>query len=307
MPKTVEVHIGEHTVELTNLDKVLFPEPRITKGEVIDYYDKVAPYMLPHMKGRLITMHRFPGGIREQKFYQKNVQDYFPEWINRVRITLGSVGKQTYITCENKETLIFLANLAVIPHIWTSRADKIRYPDRLIFDLDPPGEDFEPVRYAGLILKELLKKIGLESFVMLTGSHGAHVTVPLDRAAEYDEASAFAGKVAEVMRGMAPGEITTEYRKDKRGERVFMDIYRNSFAQTAVAPYAVRARPGAPVAAPIEWKDFRDKNIVSTSYNIKNILPRLRRRGDAWKGISRHAFSIARANARLDSLLRSRP
>jgi len=304
MPRSQEVKVGRHTLELTNLEKVLFPDGHITKGEVIEYYAKAAPYMLPHMKGRLITMHRFPGGIREQKFYQKNVQDYFPEWINRVPITLRSVGRQTYITCENKETLVFLANLAVIPHVWTSRVDKLRYPDRLIFDLDPPGEDFEPVRYAGLILREFLKKLGLRAFIMLTGSHGAHVTVPLNREADYDEVRAFAAKVAQAMSGMAPDEITTEYRKDKRGGRVFIDIYRNSFAQTAVAPYAVRARPGAPVAAPVEWKDLKNKKITSTYYNIRNIFTRLERKGDAWKGIFRQGFSIARARGRLDSLLR---
>jgi bifunctional non-homologous end joining protein LigD len=300
--KTMQVDIGGHALELTNLDKVLFPEAQISKGEMIDYYAKVSPYMLPHLKGRLITMHRFPGGVREEKFYQKNVQEYFPPWINRVPIVLKSVGKQTYITCENKETLIFLANLAVEPHVWTSRVDKLRYPDRLIFDLDPPGDEFEPVKYAAQLLRELLKELGIEPFIMLTGSHGAHVTVPLDRVADYEEVRAFAAKVAELMRDMAPREITTEYRKNKRGQRVFIDVFRNSFAQTAVAPYAVRARPSASVAAPIEWKDLGNKEIFSAYYTLKNMLPRLQKQGDAWKGIFRKRFSIAGAGARLDSL-----
>lgn len=305
MPKkSLEVEVEGHVLELTNLEKVLYPKAGITKGEFIDYYEKISNYMLPHLRGRLLTLRRFPEGMKEYPFYQKAAQDYFPPWINRVPVRLESVGTQTYITCENKETLIFLANLVTELHVWTSRVDRLRYPDRLIFDLDPGGDDFSPVRRVALVLRELLKKIGLSSFPMLTGSSGAHVTVPLDRTADFEQVRAFASDVAHVVQSIYPDLVTTEYRKDKRGGRLFIDVYRNSFAQTAIAPYAVRAKMGASVAAPLDWRDMKNENIVSNSFTIRNLLPRLQKKGDPWKGIFSRAFSLPEASSRLKKMMK---
>lgn len=305
MPKkSLEVEVEGHVLELTNLEKVLYPKTNITKGEFIEYYEKVADYMLPHLHGRLLTLRRFPGGISEHPFYQKNAQDYFPPWINRVPVHLESVGTQTYITCENKETLIFLANLVTELHVWTSRVDKLMYPDRLIFDLDPGGKDFEPARQVALILRELLKKTGMNSFPMLTGSMGAHVVVPLDRSAGFEQVRAFASEVSHLVESLYPELVTTEYRKDKRGGRLFIDIYRNSFAQTAIAPYAVRARPGASVAAPLDWRDIKNGKIVSNSFTISDLPPRLKKKGDPWKNIFSTVFSLEGPSRLLKKLLK---
>ena len=285
-------------MELTNVDKLLFPGEKITKGEFISYYEKIADTMLPHLRGRLISMQRFPGGVSDNRFFQKQAPEYFPQWVNRVPVDLRHEGHKTYITCENRETLLYLANLVCIPHIWLSRVDRLNYPDRLIFDLDPPEKSgappFEPLKYAALIFKEVLEELGVKPYLMLTGGRGMHVVVPLDRSADFKQAFGFAQKTAELITGMAPEHFTTEFSKSKRANRIFIDIYRNSFAQTAVAPYAVRASAGAPVAVPADWREISGKSALhSASFNIRNVFRRLARKGDVWKGIDARPHSIA--------------
>ncbi len=289
------VNFGGPDVELTNLDKVLFPEEGITKGEFIGYYEKIAPVMLPHIKGRLISMQRFPEGAADQKFFQKQAPQYFPEWVNRVHVNLRHERHKTYITCDNKETLVYLANLACIPHVWLSRVSSNNYPDRLIFDLDPPEDNAgaEPVRYAALILKEVLGGIGVEPFLLATGGRGFHVVVPLDGSADFKQAFAFARQVGGALVELAPEQLTMEFAKGKRAARVFIDIFRNAFAQTAIAPYAVKASPAANVATPVLWRELSGKTPVTpSSFNIRNIFKRLSRKGDIWKDIDSKPYSI---------------
>ncbi|MDA8086215.1 MAG: hypothetical protein M0Z75_05890 [Nitrospiraceae bacterium] len=325
------VSIEGHEIELTNLEKVLFPEPGITKWQFIEYYGRMAPVMLPLIKGRAVTLHRFPGGPEEEKFYQKKAPSYFPEWINRVEVDLegedkkegGKIGagphgrrkrkQMTMITIENKATLVYLANLACIPHVWLSLADeKARYPDRMAFDLDPPGNNnggrgffdfFEPVRYAALILREVLRQAAIEPYVMTTGSRGLHVVVPLDRQADFRETRDFAARIAELCAEMAPEHFTAEFVKRKREGRLFIDTYRNAYAQTAVAPYAVRAKSGAPVAAPVDWQEVEDRRfkLSASKYTIKNIFARLGRRGDPWKEMGKEAktYSVREAAGKM--------
>ena len=287
-------------MELTNLEKILFPAEGITKGEFIGYYEKIAPIMLPHIKGRLISMQRFPEGPGEGQFFQKQAPAYFPEWVNRVAVNLRHEGEKTYITCENKETLVYLANLVCIPHVWLSRVSKNNYPDRLIFDLDPPefagnGSSPEPARYAALILKEALGDIGVEPFLMATGGRGFHVVIPLDGSADFKESFAFARAFAGALVDMAPDQFTMELPKAKRGGRVFIDIFRNAFAQTAIAPYAVKSNPGAPVAVPVSWREISGKKpVLPSSFNIRNVFKRISKKGDLWKDIDSKPYSIAR-------------
>ena len=294
MPK-VKFFNGGPEVELTNVDKMLFPAEKITKGEFISYYEKIAETMLPHLKGRLLSMQRFPEGVVAGQFFQKQAPEYFPEWVNRVQVDLKHEDRKTYITCENKETLVYLANLVCIPHVWLSRADMLGYPDRLIFDLDPPegSNEFEPVKYAALILREVLEEMGITPFFMATGSRGLHVVIPLDRSADFRQAFDFASETANLLVNMAPEHFTTEFSKSKREGRIFIDVFRNSFAQTAVPPYAVRASAGAPVSAPVSWRELSGKGAVhSTSFNISNIFKRLAEKGDVWKNIDQRPYSI---------------
>jgi len=296
------ITVDGHDIEITNKDKVLFPQDGITKGDLIEYYQGVSRVMLPYMKERPVTMHRFPDGINEEGFYQQEVGEYFPDWIKR--LTLPKEGGQvTHLICDDTATLIYMANLACItPHVWLSREDKIDYPDMLIFDLDPAGDDFLPVRQAALYLRKLLNEVDLKPFVKTTGSCGLHIVMPLDRSTTFDEVRAFAQDVADILASRYPEEITNEQRKDRRGNRVFIDTLRNSYGQTAVAPYAVRAKAGAPIATPLDWDELANKKINSQSYNMKNIFRRLSKKTDPWKSMWHEASNLNGAIAKLDKL-----
>ncbi len=295
---------GPYVVEITHSDKVLFPEDGITKYDVIDYYDHIAPMMIPYMKDRPLTMHRFPNGIRGQAFYQKDIGEYFPHWIQRIAIPKLSGGITTYVICNNRATLVYIANQACItPHIWLSKRDKLNYPDRMIFDLDPADSDFKQVVFAALAIKDLLDKLGLVAFPMTTGSRGMHLVIPLDRKADFDTVRDFAHTVGYVLAQRYPDQLTTEIRKDKRGNRLFIDAQRNSFGATAVTPYAIRARPGAPVATPLHWQEVTDPHLRSQSYTIATIFKRLERVDNVWKNMSRSIASLDRPRKLLQDFI----
>lgn len=298
------VEIGGRTIELSNLDKVFFPGEGLTKGELVDYYRRMAETMLPHLESRPLSMQRFPDGIEGEGFYQKQAPDYFPDWIERVKIEVEEDGEvQPQVVCQGAATLVYLAQQACItPHIWLSRVDQLRQPDKLIFDLDPAGDDFEPVRTAAQDLRAILEDIDLAPFVMTTGSRGLHVVVPLERSADFDEVREFAKALAGVLARRRPDDYTTEVRKNKRQGRLFLDYLRNAYAQTSVAPYAVRAKPGAPVATPITWDELGDPSLNSQTYTMKNIFRRLGQKDDPWEDMMRRAKSIEPTQARLEHL-----
>jgi bifunctional non-homologous end joining protein LigD len=293
-----DIKIGKRSIELSNTDKVFFPDSGITKGELIEYYQRIADTMLPHLRERPLTMHRFPDGIDGEGFYQKELPDYFPGWAERAEMAKEG-GKTTYLLCNNAATLVYLANQACItPHIWLSRADKPEHPDTIIFDLDPPDDDFSPVKRAALELRDLLSELGLAPFVKTSGSKGLHVVVPVDRSLDYDRVRPFARDVAVLLAGRLPDLVTTEQRKVKRQKKVYADTFRNSYAQTAVAPYAVRALPGAPVATPLEWDELKQYD-TGPQYTIENIFRRLSQRGDPWSDITRHARGLEKLQQNL--------
>lgn len=299
-----EMQVDSHTVSVSNLEKVLFPDDEITKGDLIDYYQRVADTMLPYMEKRPLNMQRFPDGIDEGGFYHKEVPDYFPDWIDRVSVAVREEGStQPQVVCNKTATLVYLANQACItPHVWLSRVDKLDHPDKLIFDLDPPGGDFEPVRAAALSLRDILEEVGLVPYVMTTGSKGLHVVAPLDRSADFDTVRDFTRNLAQVLARRRPDDLTTETRKNKRHGRLFLDYLRNSYAQTAVVPYAVRARPGAPVATPLDWDELSDSSLHSQTYTMHNIFRRLGQKDDPWRGIMRQARSLKEPRHGLDEI-----
>lgn len=296
--------VGDHTVELSSLEKVLFPDDGITKGDLIDYYRRIAETMLPYLEERPLSMERFPDGLDGSSFYQKEIPDYFPDWIDRTAIDVkGEKTTQQQVVCNNGATLVYLANQACLtPHVWLSQVDRLDHPDRLIFDLDPPGADFEPVRRAAQALRDILEEVELSSFVMTTGSQGLHVVVPLDRQAEFDAVRSFARELVEQLATRAPQQLTTAVRKEKRDDRVFLDYLRNAYGQTAVPPYAVRAKAGAPVATPLAWEELGNSELHAQSYTIHNIFRRLGQKSDPWAGISQHAHSLTTPQERLAAL-----
>jgi bifunctional non-homologous end joining protein LigD len=302
-----ELTIGGRLVRLTSPERLMFPEDGITKADLVAYYRRIAPVMLPHMAGRPVSMERYPEGLGGPRFFHKEAPEAFPEWIARASVTVLESGEvQPQVVCDSEATLAYLANQGCItPHIWLSRIESAGrpvprdYPDRLIFDLDPPGDDFELARRAAGDLAAMLRELGLVPFLMTTGSRGLHVAVPLDGAADFDAVRAFARRLAERLAGRSPQELTTETRKDARQGRLFLDYLRNAYAQTTVAPYSVRARPGAPVATPLEWDELQDPRLSSRRYTTANIFRRLGQRADPWEGIGKHARSLQEAERRL--------
>ena len=258
--------------------------------------------MLPHVAGRPLSFERYPAGIAVEGFMQKNASNYFPSWLPRVRVAKQD-GVVDHVVAEASDTLIYLANQACITfHVWLSRIDRVDHPDRMVLDLDPSDEDFAKVRWAAREARALLEEIGLVPFLQVTGSRGLHIWVPLDRSADFDQVRQFASEVAERLVARRPRELTTAQRKAKRGGRVFLDVARNAYAQTAVAPYSVRARPQAPVATPIEWAELEDPKLGPQRYTIRNIFRRLARKRDPWAEIERHARPLHAAQERLAAL-----
>jgi bifunctional non-homologous end joining protein LigD len=292
------------TVEITHPDKLLFPDDGISKADLADYYERVSEWMLPHVRFRPLSLQRFPDGIGGKGFFHKDVPDYFPKWLRRVEVPKSN-GSVTHVYVCDADALVYLVGQNTItPHVWLSRVDRLWQPDRMVIDLDPaPESDFTAVRRAARAAGELLRELGLTPFAQVTGSKGIHVWTPLRRRAGHDEVRAFAGDIGHVLAGRHPDELTTEFRKAKRGGRILVDTARNTYAQTAVPPYAVRPRPGAPVATPLEWDELSDSKLRPDRWTIKNVLRRLGAKGDPWADISSYARGISRARRRLESLL----
>lgn len=301
------LRVGRRAIEVTHPDKVYFPgRPPVTKRELVAYYAAVAPVMLRYVRDRPVTLQRFPDGIEGEGFFQKEISDWFPSWIRRATVPKEG-GSTTYAVCNDAPALAYLASQGCItPHVWLSRIDRPRHPDRLIFDLDPPA-GFEPARAAARLLHDLLSRLGLASFVMTTGSRGLHVVAPLDRSADFDAVRGFARDVAARLAAEHPAALTIEARIAERGGRLFLDTARNAYAQTGVAPYAVRAKPAAPVATPLRWEELDDPALGPQAYSLHTVLPRIERMGDPWRGIARRRQGIAGAAARLTRLGAPRP
>lgn len=288
----MKMKIGSKTLDISNPDKMIYPKDEITKSSVVKYYEKISEIILPHIKERPITMQRFPNGIHKEGFFQQNISNYFPKWIPRITVQKDK-GKTTHVLCNSKRDLIFLANQdCITPHIWLSRKGSLNKPDKLIFDLDPPGDDFEVVSRGAKKIKNLLEGLELKPFVMTTGSSGLHVVSPLENSTEFDEVRDFAKDVAEVLVKNNKGDFTIKHRIKKRGGKLFIDYLRNSFGQSSVSPYALRVYEGAPVATPIDWDELNKKNMNSRYYNIKNIAKRMKQKSDPWKKFFNFAKSL---------------
>ncbi len=241
-------------------------------------------------------------------FYEKKIPDHFPGWIDRVQVEVKERHqRQDQVVCNDAAALVYLADQACItPHVWLSRVDRLHCPDRLVFDLDPPGEDFEAVRFAARVLRGLLEELELLSFLMTTGSRGLHVVVPLDRATDFEEARDFARDVVNLLAQRHPDRLTTELRRDQRQGRLFLDIPRYAYGQTPVPPYCLRARPGAPVATPLDWEELGDGELGSQSYTVANIFRRVGQKQDPWRNFRRHAQRLRSHHASLDRRLQRR-
>lgn len=298
------VRVGRRTLEIHRPDKVLFPgdgdAKEYTKGDLVDYYRSVAPFMLPHLRGRPLMLERHPDGVDGQRFMQKNTPEHYPEWIRRIEVPKEG-GTVCHTVCEDTATLVYLADQACLTlHRWLSRVGGLDRPDRMVFDLDPAEDDFGQVRRAARQVGGLLDELGLPAGLMTTGSRGLHVVVPLGGRHDFDEVREFARDVAELLARDHPDELTTAARKKDRGDRLYLDVQRNAYAQTAVAPFTVRAKPGAPVATPIAWEQLDDGDLDARRWSVADAVDQART--DPWEGLMRRGRALGPARRRLDRL-----
>jgi bifunctional non-homologous end joining protein LigD len=289
---TETIAAGRRRIDISHPGKMMFPEAGLTKLDLARHYERVAALMVPLVRDHPVAMHAFPGGVARPGYYMKEVPEHFPDWVRRVTVAKHG-GTVTHVLANDAATLVYLANQnCITPHIWTARADRVREPDRVVFDLDPPGTRFADVRAAARTLGDILRDLGLTPFAMTTGSRGLHVTVPLRRGADYEDVRAFSRRVAGELAEHDPKRLTTEVRKAKRDERIFIDTGRNAYAQHAVAPYAVRPRPAAPVATPLRWDELSDHRLRPDGWTITTIAKRLD--DDPWSGFRRAARALPR-------------
>jgi bifunctional non-homologous end joining protein LigD len=286
---------------ITHPEKVLFPDDGITKGALAAYYEAVASIMLPHIKGRPITMERYPSGIGHKGFIQKDVSKGFPAWLERVEVPKKD-GKVHHPIAGDTRSLLWLANQnCITPHVWTSRAPNLFNPDICVFDLDPSRDDAEALRDAALALRGLLDELGLDSWIKTSGSKGFHIVVPLDGKADFGAVHRFANTVGTVLVSRDPKRLTQEFSKADRGGRILVDTARNGYSATFAAPYAVRAKPGAPISAPCTWKEVERGEVAPQSFTIRTIADRIDAVGDLWSNMRKRHYSIVRRTTKLES------
>jgi bifunctional non-homologous end joining protein LigD len=303
---TLPIRTDGRTIELSRPGKPLFPSG-ITKADLARYYERVAPVMLTHVAERPLNLQRYPDGIEHRGLFQQQIGRYFPDWIGRATVPKEG-GEVTHVLADDAATLVYLAGQACVTlHAWPVRADRIDRPDRMIIDLDPSGGTPDDVRAVALETGALLRELGLTPFALATGSRGYHVVVPLRRRLGFDVVRAFARDVgrAMVLRDASGAErVTLEQRKAKRAGRILIDVMRNTYGHTSVAPYSVRARPEATVATPLHWDELEDPHTRPDAWTLRTLPRRLQRDGDPWREIATAASGLSGPRRRLDALLR---
>jgi bifunctional non-homologous end joining protein LigD len=280
---------------ITHPEKVLFPEDGITKGELAAYYEAIAPVMVPHVRARPVTMERYHRGIGQPGFFQKNVSRGFPPWLERVEVPKKG-GTVHYPLVTDVRSLLWLANQnSITPHVWTSRVPHLERPDLCVFDLDPLRDEPAILRSAALALRDLLRELGLASWIKTSGSKGFHVAVPLDGTSGFGEVASFAHAVGSLLVARDRAHLTQEFSKADRGGRILVDTGRNGYGATFAAAYAVRPRPRAPVSAPCGWDEVARGDAGPRTFTLRTMDRRIADVGDLWQAMGRHAQSLRRS------------
>jgi bifunctional non-homologous end joining protein LigD len=289
--------------EVTSTDRVIFPDIGLTKGGFIDHQRRIAEVAFPHLEGRPVAMKRYPEGLEGEGFFQKRAEPHLPDWIERVDIPKREGGSLEHVVVNEPAVLPYLANQGVLElHPWLSTADDLEHPDQLVFDLDPPEDDVDAARDASRRVGDVLEELGLSTRLKTSGSAGYHVHVLLDRSEDADTARVFAADVAKLLSRRHPDTLTDQARRAARRGRVLVDYLRNGYGQTVVAPYSVRARPGAPIATPIAWDELGE--VDPQRYTVGNIFRRLAQLdGDPWVSDQVRPVGLADARDRLDAAL----
>jgi bifunctional non-homologous end joining protein LigD len=274
---------------ITHPEKVLFPDDGITKGELAAYYDAVAPLMLPHLRGRPVTMERFPSGIGSKGFIQKDVSKGFPAWLERAEAPKKD-GVVHYPLANDARALQWIANQNTIAlHVWASRVPRLERPDLCVIDLDPARDDPKALREAMRLLHTVLDELGHASWVKTSGSKGYHVVVPLGPRATFRTSGVLASQVADLLVARAPDALTQEFAKADRDGRIYVDIGRNRGGATFAAAYTVRPKPSAPVSAPCTWEEVASGAAQPQTFTLRTMPARLAAVGDLWQDLAKPA------------------
>ncbi|RJQ37699.1 DNA ligase D [Candidatus Microgenomates bacterium] len=295
------VIIDNKTLELTNLNKVFWPKEGYTKKDLINYYEKISSFILPYLKDRPESLHRFPNGIEGESFFQKNVDSLFPKWIKTINIYSESEKKEIkYLLCQDKATLIYLANLGCIEiNPWNSRTKNLNKPDYLVIDLDPEDISFDYVTKTAKTARNVLEKIGIKSYCKTSGARGMHIYIPLEAKYTYSQVRSFAKILVTIIHQNIP-DFTSILRnpKDRQG-KVYLDYLQNNKAQTLAAPYCIRPKQGAPVSTPLSWEEVK-KGLNPQNFTIKTVFQRLDKIGDIFKPVLGKGIDMEKILRRID-------
>src|SRR5712692_6620139 len=286
------VKVGKRSIEISNLSKVLFQASHIVKAELIEYYLKLAPTILAHVKGRPLSLVRYPNGVGGESFFQKNRPDWAPGWMDHA--VLGAEGKTVdYMMVTEEASLVFLANLACIElHQMHSRSPRFDKPDYIAFDFDPPEKfPFRHVAELALEFREHLESFGYHAFVKTTGRKGLHILTPIEPRWSFDEVFEAAKSIAQPFVDKRSSVTTLHMKKEYRKGRVLVDIYRNRTFQTIVSPYSVRGSENAPASTPLHWEEL-GKLEAPGEWNLRTVPERVLKEGDAWETIGAYAVSL---------------
>lgn len=291
--------------ELTNLDKLYWPDEGITKGELLDYYSRIAPYILPYLKNRPLSLLRHPNGIKEKGFFHKDAGDSAPDWVTKKEIHSESTDKMiNYLVCNDVESLLFIANLGCIEmNPWNSTVNKLDRPDYIVMDIDPsPKNTFEEVIDVALVIKEIMDETGMTGYCKTSGSSGLHVYIPFNKKHTYDESRDFAHILASMVTERLPKMTTLERSLSKRKKnQIYVDYLQNREGQTLASAYSVRPKPGATVSAPLEWKEVKHGLQIS-DFTIHNMLDRVEKKGDLFKGVLGKGIYMNKTLAKMEGL-----
>lgn len=280
------IRIGSRKLQLTNLNKVYWPKEKYTKGDLIQYYNSASKYILPYLKDRPESLNRFPNGINGPSFYQKNVGEMPPDWVKTVKIFSEHNSEYiNYLVCQDKATLIFMANLGCIEiNPWFSRIKHLANPDFIAMDLDPEEISFEKVIESALAVKEVLNKGKVNGYIKTSGATGLHIYIPLKARYDFDTAKEFALVIAQLAHELVPDITSLERSPSKRKRKVYLDYLQNRKGQTLAAPYSLRPKPMATVSAPLNWKEVK-LGLSPQDFTMKTIFNRLSKVGDLFEGV----------------------
>lgn len=291
-------------VEFKNLDKIFWPREGYTKGDVVQYYDRVADIVLPYLRDRPMVLVRHPNGIKKGSFFQKNVASiHLPAFVKTVNIRARSTGRNVhYVVCNNKATLLYLANLGCIEmHMWGSRVRKLHFPDYMVIDLDPGRNTFAETVAVAKETRKVIAAAGGTSLVKTSGKTGIHVYVPLRPVYDFDAVRAVARLVAQIVNRRMPGLTTVNPRLSGRKDRIYLDCARNGFGQTTVAPYSLRAFARATVSAPLDWRELTAGSSPAR-YHLRSMIRRVRMKGDLWEAAMRRPNSLRKLETALKAM-----